>query len=109
MDNLDTKTLGRAQTPYGNIAQTLCGQVVCGDPQEVMSQGRILVGAGNPEAIASATEEGGPGPGLQPGRFPDGRHRVRGGLRGGVPVGGDPPGGNGTGPEPGLHPDLYAV
>lgn len=58
MDNLDTKTLGRAGTPYGNIAQTLCGQVVCGDPRDTMDRGRILVGAGNPEAISAATEEG---------------------------------------------------
>ena len=51
MEAPDHMALSRAGTPYRNIAQTLEGQILCGDADGVMTRGRVFVGAGNPEAI----------------------------------------------------------
>ena len=58
MDSLDTLALSQARTPYADIARTLNGRVVLGDPRGVMARGRVLVGAGSPETIAAALEPG---------------------------------------------------
>ena len=58
MDSLDAHALARANTPFRSIARVLNGAVVLGDENAVMSQGYILVGAGDVEAIREAVHSG---------------------------------------------------
>ena len=47
MDIYDTKILGKAKTPIENVLDALDGTLVVGDPAGVITDGKILVGAGN--------------------------------------------------------------
>ncbi|MDD5944251.1 MAG: putative manganese-dependent inorganic diphosphatase [Clostridia bacterium] len=51
MEIYDEGILALAETPYSNLIETLNGQLIIGDPDEIISKGRILVGAGNPEIM----------------------------------------------------------
>jgi len=51
MDSFNSHALSVSNTPFADIAKTLEGEVLLGDPKACMTKGRIQVGAGNPEMI----------------------------------------------------------
>lgn len=51
MEIYDNGILALARTPYSNLIETLEGDLIIGDPHDIISEGRILVGAGNPEIM----------------------------------------------------------
>ena len=58
MDSLDTHALSNARTPIRNIVETLDGTVLAGDGEGVLEKGKIVIGAGSPEAMESMVETG---------------------------------------------------
>lgn len=58
LDRIDERVLAQAQTSYENIAQTLEAQAVAADPAGKVVQGRIVMGAGTPEAMEAAIGPG---------------------------------------------------
>ena len=57
MDIFDTEALAKAQTRYSNIATTLNGQVVLGNPDDVIVSGKMCVGT-TPEMMEGTVEKG---------------------------------------------------
>ncbi len=51
MEIYDEGILSLAKTPYSNLIETLEGDLIIGDPNDIINEGRILVGAGNPEIM----------------------------------------------------------
>ncbi len=51
MEIYDQGILSLAKTPYSNLIETLEGDLINGNPDEIITEGRILVGAGNPEIM----------------------------------------------------------
>lgn len=51
MEDADAYALSKAKTPYANIADTLQGEVIVGDPQEHFSKGKVVVAAANPDVM----------------------------------------------------------
>lgn len=58
MDVYDNKILSMAKTPYINIIETLDGELLTGDSNELFSQGKVLVAAANPELLENYIEAG---------------------------------------------------
>lgn len=56
MDIYDQEILSKAGTPYANLIETLDGELIMGDPGDIINSGRILVGAGNPEIMEEYIE-----------------------------------------------------
>ena len=57
MDNRDASALSRAKTPFSNIADTLEGEIVVGDPDAVFDKGKIVVAAANPDVMEDYIDE----------------------------------------------------
>ena len=49
MEDQDPAAVSKAKTPYSNIADTLRGEIVVGDPDAIFSKGKVAVAAENPE------------------------------------------------------------
>ncbi len=58
MDSLSSHAISVSGTSYQNIAETLKGEVVSGDPHAIVREGRIQVGAGNAEIIRESAVPG---------------------------------------------------
>lgn len=58
MDVYDNKILSMAKTPYINIIETLDGELLTGDSEELFSHGKVLVAAANPELLENYIEAG---------------------------------------------------
>lgn len=58
MEDQDASALSKANTPYKNIADTLQGEVVVGDPEECFSSGKVVVAAANPDVMEDYIDEG---------------------------------------------------
>ncbi|MBR3297421.1 MAG: putative manganese-dependent inorganic diphosphatase [Firmicutes bacterium] len=58
MDSFNSHALSVSNTPFADIAKTLEGEILLGDPSAVMTKGRIQVGAGNPEMIREYMQPG---------------------------------------------------
>lgn len=58
LDLIDERVLARTETTYENIAQTLEAEVVAGSLADKVVQGRIVMGAGTPEAMEAAIGPG---------------------------------------------------
>ena len=58
MDSFNSHALSVSNTPFADIAKTLEGEVILGDPKAFMTKGRIQVGAGNPEMIREYMQPG---------------------------------------------------
>lgn len=58
MDVYDNKILSMAKTPYINIIETLDGELLTGDSNELFSHGKVLVAAANPELLENYIEAG---------------------------------------------------
>lgn len=58
MDALDAYVLSREKTPVQNIVDVLEGEIVTGDDKAILTRGKVLVGAGTPEAFENTLLEG---------------------------------------------------
>ena len=58
MDSLSSHAISVSHTSYRNIADTLKGEIVVGDPDATVREGRIQVGAGNAEIIRKSALPG---------------------------------------------------
>lgn len=57
MEDQDARVLSKAKTPYSNIAETLQGEIVVGDPDDSFSRGKVVVAAANPDVMEDFIEE----------------------------------------------------
>ena len=57
MDVYETHILSLSQTPYKNILETIDGTMVVGDENGFVEQGKLLIGAANPDLLESYVEE----------------------------------------------------
>ena len=57
MEDLDARALSKAKTPYINIADTIDGGILVGDPQANFTKGKVVVAAANPEMMEEYIEE----------------------------------------------------
>lgn len=53
MDIYDNSILSNAKTPYKNMIEVLDGEMIVGDIEDSVNNGRILIGAMNPEVMES--------------------------------------------------------
>jgi manganese-dependent inorganic pyrophosphatase len=53
MDIYDDSILSAAKTPYKNMLEVLDGELIVGDIEDCVSNGRVLIGAMNPEIMES--------------------------------------------------------
>lgn len=51
MEDRDADALSKAKTPYSNVADTLQGEVVAGDPDGKFTKGKVVVAAANPDLM----------------------------------------------------------
>ena len=58
LENQDPRALSKASTPFLNIANTLWGEIVVGDPEAKFSKGKIVVAAYHPSAMEDTVAEG---------------------------------------------------
>lgn len=57
MEDQDASALSKANTPYSNIADTLKGEIVVGNPDDTFSKGKVVVAAANPDVMEDYIEE----------------------------------------------------
>lgn len=57
MDVYDNRIVASAQTPIRNIVETLDGEVITGDPEAVITSGKCLIAAANPDLMESYIEK----------------------------------------------------
>ena len=57
MEDIDAHALSKAKTPYRNIADTIDGGILVGDPDAIFSKGKVVVAAANPEMMEEFIEE----------------------------------------------------
>ena len=60
MEDQDPDALSKANTPYKNIADTLQGEIVVGNPEDKFSKGKVVVAAANPDVMEDYIEEKSP-------------------------------------------------
>ncbi|MBM6830320.1 putative manganese-dependent inorganic diphosphatase [Anaerotignum lactatifermentans] len=59
MDIYETRILALSKTKYSNILDTIDGTMVVGNPEEVVPlEGKILIGAANPDLLENYVEKG---------------------------------------------------
>mgnify|MGYP003305791413 CR=1 FL=1 len=58
MDINETKILAMSRTKYTNVLDTIDGTMIVGDPEDEITQGKILIGAANPDLMENYVEEG---------------------------------------------------
>ncbi|MEE3362608.1 MAG: DRTGG domain-containing protein, partial [Anaerovoracaceae bacterium] len=58
MSAYDNRLVSKAGTKFGAIAETLEGEVVVGSGDSVFEEGKILIGAADPERMAEYIQEG---------------------------------------------------
>ncbi|MEG2511805.1 MAG: putative manganese-dependent inorganic diphosphatase [Acetivibrio sp.] len=58
MDVYDNKIIATAQTPYSNIIETLEGEMIVGDKEAMIEEGKVLIAAANPDLMESYIEKG---------------------------------------------------
>ena len=57
LEDQGADTLSKAKTPYSNIADTLQGEVVVGDPEALFTKGKVVVAAANPAMMEEIISE----------------------------------------------------
>ena len=57
MNVYDNHILAEAQTPYSNIIETLEGEMLVGNPDDLFDKGNVLVAAANPDLMESFIKE----------------------------------------------------
>lgn len=56
MMNQNPRALSEAATPFINIAETLDGKIVVGDPKSCFTDGKVFIGAANPDLVKKYIE-----------------------------------------------------
>lgn len=57
MDVYDNRIIASARTPFHNLVETLEGEMIVGDPDEVIRSGKCLIAAANPDLMESYIEK----------------------------------------------------
>lgn len=57
MDVYDNRILSKAQTPVSNIIETLEGELVVGNAETCLTEGKVLIAAANPDLMENYIEE----------------------------------------------------
>ncbi len=58
LEDQDPRALSKASTPYQNIAVTVWGEIMVGDPESKFSKGKIVIAAFHPSVIEDSVAEG---------------------------------------------------
>lgn len=58
MDVIDPKILSEAKTCYKNIVETLDGELIVGEIEDVLQKGKVVIAAANPDMMENVIEEG---------------------------------------------------
>ena len=58
MDSLEADILSKANVPVKNLLETIEGELLTGDPDGIIDRGRLIIGAGSPEAMEDKVVEG---------------------------------------------------
>ncbi|MGN0135652.1 putative manganese-dependent inorganic diphosphatase [Anaerotignum sp.] len=58
MDIYETRILAMSHTKYTNVLDAIDGTMIVGDPEEEITQGKILIGAANPDLLENYVEDG---------------------------------------------------
>lgn len=58
LEDQDPRALSKASTPFSNIANTLWGEVLVGDPEAKFTKGKIVVAAYHPSVMEDSIAEG---------------------------------------------------
>ena len=58
MDVIDPKILSEANTCYKNIVETLDGELIVGEIEDVLTKGKVVIAAANPDMMENVIEEG---------------------------------------------------
>ena len=58
MDVIDPKILSEAKTCYKNIVETLDGELIVGDIGDILTKGKVVIAAANPDMMENVIEEG---------------------------------------------------
>lgn len=58
MDVYETHILATSHTSYKNILETIDGKMIVGDERDIVTKGKILIGAANPDLLESFVDEG---------------------------------------------------
>lgn len=57
MGSLDTNALALSRTSYKNILETLDGELLVGDINDIQTEGKVLIGAGTPDVLETHIEQ----------------------------------------------------
>ena len=57
MSVYDNRILASARTPYINIIETLDGEMIVGDADKIVTEGKVLIAAANPDLMENYIEE----------------------------------------------------
>ena len=57
MDVYDSCIIANAQTPFHNLIETLEGEMIAGDPEEIIRSGKCLIAAANPDLMENYIEK----------------------------------------------------
>lgn len=57
MDVYDSCIIAKACTPFRNLVETLEGEMIAGDPEEIISSGKCLIAAANPDLMENYIEK----------------------------------------------------
>ena len=58
MDAYDNTVIAKAKTQYENIAETLNGKILVGNPEAFVEGGKVIIGAANPDKMEKYIDEG---------------------------------------------------
>ncbi|WP_092326033.1 putative manganese-dependent inorganic diphosphatase [Butyrivibrio sp. YAB3001] len=58
MDVIDPKILSQAHTCYRNIVETIDGELIVGEIDDVLTKGKVVIAAANPDMMENVIEEG---------------------------------------------------
>lgn len=58
MDVYDSSILSKSKASFSNIVETLDGEMVIGDKEECLEQGKVLIAAANPDLMENYIEKG---------------------------------------------------
>jgi len=58
MDAYDNTVIAKAKTQYENIAETLNGEIIVGDPKAYVEAGKVVIGAANPDKMEKYINKG---------------------------------------------------
>lgn len=57
MDVYDSCIIAKAETPFRNLIETLEGEMIAGDPGEIIQSGKCLIAAANPDLMENYIEK----------------------------------------------------